>query len=509
MKVFEEIYKRIMEVEEKKSSKKFAFSNIILFSTHFMPSIFKTSNNYSWEKYISFKFFILDNLTHYKCDHVNNHDTEKMMYFFSTAQKHMMALYRFKNVCLFKTKKYPMEQQDLQFNLLSETSPKYTIDIIQSGVKHQFSIFDLIRIINTSLSYEFNFFTDPKEIKNPWNNIPFTITNLYNIYFFLDFASRNTCIKMPILFSRFFQSKFCLEHFEEHNQLIIRKYIIENCHLFNNVKKLSHIYNMIEIFNSKRVKYRINIDVGFPESRLLEVMEPYLKLYLLANYSYEDDIMIRHKTILNDKLRLFHKNNQHFGRKIISLQLKKLYYISCLYYNDNILLFLPGNIYLPPPFLISLADRCYYIDTIKESNYKPVPDFENNNRKVLTPLNVVGILPIVRNFAFTPEQKIIIKEKYEIHIEVQIASTSSITETLPISIIDTNTDNVIDTSDENSEFIFPIINDELDFNELNNLIELLNLDEFQDDGEASNDDEESEYQDELEEDEEFVDDDSV
>ena len=80
---------------------------------------------------------------------------------------------------------------------------------------------------------------------------------------------------------------------------------------------------------------------------------------------------------------------------------------------------------------------------------------------------------------------------------------------MPISIIDTNTDNVIDTSDENSEFIFPIINDELDFNELNNLIELLNLDEFQDDGEASNDDEESEYQDELEEDEEFVDDDSV
>ena len=143
------------------------------------------------------------------------------------------------------------------------------------------------------------------------------------------------------------------------------------------------------------------------------------------------------------------------------------------------------------------------------SIFEPVPDFENNNRKVLTPLNVVGILPIVRNFAFTPEQKIIIKEKYEIHIEVQIASTSSITETLPISIIDTNTDNVIDTSDENSEFIFPIINDELDFNELNNLIELLNLDEFQDDGEASNDDEESEYQDELEEDEEFVDDDSV
>jgi len=499
--VFEEIFKQVLKIESNKRNKRnkscngFPLSNILLFSTYFIPSVFKTSNNYSWKKYIAFKFFILDNFLHYKCNHTIDSDIKDMLSVFSATQKHMMALYRFKNICLFKTKKYSVDQQDLQFNLLSEMSPKYTIDIIQSGVKHQFSIFDLIRIINTSLSYEFNFFTDPKEIKNPWNNIPFTSTNLYNIYFFLDYTTRNTSIKMPILFSRYFQSNFCLEHFEDHNQLIIKKYIIENCHLFNNVKKLSHIYNMIDIFNRKRIKYRINIDVGFPESILLEVMEPYLKLYLLANYSYEEDLLIKYQNILTNKLRLFHKNNPMFGRKIIATQLKKLYYISCLYYNDNMPLFFPNNIYLPRPSLISLVNKCYYIDKINETNYSNTPDFENTN-KIIIPMNICGILAIVRRHAFTNEEKAIIKNKYEIHVnkpniiddnsmDIDSGNDSDSGNDIGNDIGNNigNNDNIddnIDDDDNIAEFEFTFETyavDDISNGQFDSLIELLQLDQ--------------------------------
>ena len=335
---FEKIFKREFQIENDKSLDKMfendkslytlSLSNILLFTEHFVPRIFKTSNNYSWEKYIKYKFFTLNNFlqNNSNCNYIDDEYKERILSLFSNTQRHIMALYRFKNICLFKTKKYLGQPQDLQFNLLSEMPPVYTINIIQSGIKYQFLIFDLIRIINTSLSYEYNFFTDPKEIKNPWNNIPFSKENLYNIYYFI--KNTTTHINMPILFSRFFQSNFCLTHFEDHNQLIIKKYIIENCHTFNNVKKLSHIYNMIEIFNSKRIKYRINIDDGFPENILLEIMEPYLKTYLLATYSYEDDLLIKYRNILTNKLRAFHKNNAFFGRKIISLQLRNLYYLS-------------------------------------------------------------------------------------------------------------------------------------------------------------------------------------
>ena len=495
---FENIFNRVLQSENDKSSSKYPYSKILLFTTYFTPNILKPSNAYSWDKYIKYKFFILNSLLHYKYIYINDCDRIEMMYFFSTVQKHMMALYRFKNICMFKTKKYLAQQQDLQFNLLSETLPKYTIDIIQGGIKHQFSIFDLIRIINTSLSYEYNFFTDPKEIKNPWNNIPFTKTNLYNIYLFIDNISKTTSIRMPILFSRFFQSNFCLQHFEDHNQLIIKKYIIENCHTNSKVKKLSHIYNMIEIFNSKRVNNRINIDNGFPENRLLEVMEPYLKFYLLANYSYDEDILIKQKKILNNKLRLFHTNNPFFGRKIITLQLRKLYYVSCLYYNENRPMFLPGNIYIPPPSLISLTDRCYYIDKTIDAIFTPLPDFENynnNNNKNKLTMNIAGILPIIRSHVFTMEDLKIINDKYCNHIHTPYIES--------FDNVDTN---FVDEYNEETTLDNTLTIDANDFNQLNQLVDMLNIEQLQNNNEELDDDDDDDDGTEYEE---FVDDDSV
>ena len=78
---------------------------------------------------------------------------------------------------------------------------------------------------------------------------------------------------------------------------------------------------MIEMFNSKRIKYRINIADGFPENVLLKIMEPYLKTYLLANYSYEDTLLIRYRNILTNKLREFHKNN------MIHIQSPKFFFV--------------------------------------------------------------------------------------------------------------------------------------------------------------------------------------
>jgi hypothetical protein len=505
MSIFETIFQEMLNIknnEKNKKNKKQLVPKMFLFLHYFTPSNFSNRDSLTWQKYIKYKYFILTNYLHVnKNNLIDNEVKDEILQLFSTTQKRVMALYRFKDVCIRKTKKYLDDPQDLQFNLLSEMPKKHTMDIIQVGIRYQFSIFDLIRIINTSLSYEYNFFTDPKKIKNPWNNNPFSIATLYNIYFFI----RHSTIGMPILLDRFFQSNFNLDMFERHNQLIIKNYIIENCQNFSKMKKLSHIYNMIDTFNKKRLRCQIKIDSGFPENRLLEVMEPYLKTYLLSVYSYEDDLLIKYRSILVTKLRQFNKMNPIFGRKIINLKVRKLYYISCLHYNEDTLLFIPCNIYLPKPSMISLKGKCYYIDYFHQEKYTVFPSFENStnakNINYNTPkTDMIGLFDLTKNYTFTDKQIDILKEKYypivsqqiqNINLDLDVESNNNMmvdSETDIDSDVDSNVDLDVD-SDVDSNVDSNVDSDVDSDVESNNIINNGHYDDDDDDDDDDSDDE--------------------
>jgi len=376
---------------------------------------------------------------------------------FSITQRHMLSLYRFKTVCLFKTKKCLTDQVDLNFTPLSELPSKHTIELIHCNTKYQFSVFDLIRIINTSLSYEYNFFPDPQDIKNPWNNKPFTIHQLYNIYFFIYFSN----ISVPILFSRFYQSNFCLQTFEYYNQFIIKNYVIENCHLLSDNKKAHYIYCMVELYNVKNARFCIDIDDDFPEHRLIEVMGKYIKSYLLSIYSYEEDLCFKYKLLLIKRLRQFQKENRFFGRKIHCLHIKKLYYISRLYYDEkqtmNILI--TNDIYLPTPSFISLQHKSYFIDFKDNNDYTVFPVF-NQTKKRVTEYNddhylkSVKLQRFIANYLFTPEQLGIISTKYLPIVNSIVYTTNSIITNIVTDIIDDDMsiDETLDTI-ETSETI--------------------------------------------------------
>jgi hypothetical protein len=204
--------------------------------------------------------------------------------------------------------------------------------LIQNNNKNLFYIFDLIKIICNSLSFECNFFAEPKEIKNPWNNSSFSLSNLYNIYFFIKYSS----IEMPILLLRFFQSSFCLRKFKDENQLIIKQYIINNYKNFDTDKKINYITKMLTFYNNIVIKNdTISIDPLFPKEKLLPIFEKYIKMFLLSKFSYESDIRIKNKTLLKKKLKEFKNNQPLFGRRIVSVNIRKLYCISELKYHYN------------------------------------------------------------------------------------------------------------------------------------------------------------------------------
>jgi len=445
MYVFEKLFKHQYD----KISDKTNIINIFLFSSYFTSNVCKKRTRYNWIKYIKYKYFILKNYLNMSMNDINK--VEHTIQIYSYTQRSLLALYKFKNICLFKTKKHLTEPMDLNFNPISELSDSYKIDIIQHKIRYQFSIFDLRRIINTSLSYEYNFFPEPTKIKNPWNNKPFTITNLYNIYFFI----KNSNINMSVLFSRFFHSNFSLEHFEIYNQFIIKNYVIENCHLFDEHKKEIYIRSMIDFVNNKYMNSIITIDRHFPVKRLVEVMEKYLKQYLLAMYSYEDDLMIKHTNILIKQLKLFNKQNPSFGRKIICISIKKLYYISRLYYEEKEFFIIPSGTYFPKPDMIMLEQKCYFVGCVYEEVYSTFPIFDKVMSSSKCELKITNISSLIKDYKFNEQQSNIIYNKYYPIIREKIQSSNLNTtpiDTLTIehSITGINDSNE-DTNDINEE----------------------------------------------------------
>jgi hypothetical protein len=414
-----------------------------LFNTYFQSNFSTQKDSYDWRKYIEYKFFILKN---YLFQNTINSSTD-ILPIFNSVQRKLLALYKFKQICLLKTNKSLNEQIDLNFNPISSMNSKYYITLIHNKHKSQFSMFDLIRIINSSLSYELNFFPEPKKIKNPWDNEPFSISNLYNIYFFI----KKSNLTMPTLFSRFFESNFDIKHFENYNQFIIKDYIINNCHLLTDSRKMSYIRSMIATYNRKNIKINntLNIDKKFPSKRLVEVMGKFIKPFLLANYSYESDIRIKYRMKLNKLLREFKKQNPLFGRKIISLSIRKIYYISRLIYEEKQCIFLPFNSYIPKPEFISIEDKGYFID-FKESNiYTTFPVFESSNKSIIENKNILLSSNTIKEINFTNEQMIIIKEKYYHVINGLLNSVT----TTPTSTVNNDTDTDTDIGEEFNDFI--------------------------------------------------------
>lgn len=384
------------------------YSTLFTFFNYFSNTSFiSIHSKLTWKKHIKYKFFILENF--YFNSKIDDFNKQIIIDLFYKTQKRYMALYKFKNLFIYKFKKYKGEQIDLNFNELIENN-KYNLVLIQNNNKILFNIFDLIKIICNSLSFEYNFFADPKLIKNPWNNSSFSLSNLYNIYFFIKYSS----IEMPILLLRFFQSSFCLKKFKDENQLIIKQYIINNYKNFDTNKKINYITKMLTFYNNIVINTDIiNIDPLFPKEKLLPIFEKYIKMFLLSKFSYESDIRIKNKGLLKKKLKQFKKNKPLFGRRIFFLSIKKLYCISELKYKYNNIFF--TSVYIPPKDMIFLNKKFFLIDynpTI-DDNYSLFPSFESHVTTYYSPYSIKELSEFIKSVVFTEEQKNIIQTEFK------------------------------------------------------------------------------------------------
>jgi len=320
-----EFYRLVFKYELYNSEKKKDYNQDILILKHFIYQMISVASMMNIEK----KFNYLKNNILFNCFN-NQNIIFSLFNTFSNAQKVYRTLNRFAFLCKWKKSPYKI-QTDLCMEEINKNQ-RNVITILHHNYKYLFTISDILNILNTSLTNSSYFFTEPLVIKNPYTNLPFHKSDLYNMYFFI----KERVSIIPPLFHAYFISNFDLKEFRDNNEPLIQRYIIDN-HVKNSTCNVLYtsILKMLKLTNYTKgaIKNKLIIDKDFPKEKLVEIMRPYLKLYFTSMIS--NDISIRNcaEKELSDRLIAFYNYNKMFGRKmyyIDKINKKKIFK-----YNDN------------------------------------------------------------------------------------------------------------------------------------------------------------------------------
>lgn len=235
---------------------------------------------------------------------------------FCKIQNIYFSLLKFKNQYKFKKYKILIDR-DLLLNPIS-LKDKICFPLIQNKYKYLFTSNDIINLFYNSLTNSCDLFEEYLEIKNPYNNVAFTKSTLYNMYFFI----KTKTISNIELIDKFFICNFDHKYFTKEYRYLIRDHIIKN-YIKNtsNEQVKDYIEDMLEFFNDLNIKnLHINIHDDFPITELRIIMKDYLYLYMTYLYSL---IEYKRKSAYNQlihKLTKFRNYNPLFGRKYIKIQ---------------------------------------------------------------------------------------------------------------------------------------------------------------------------------------------
>jgi hypothetical protein len=345
-------------------------------SITFFNNYMKRSDNKKHFSFIEFKYYTFKRIlfTRY-----NEFDKVFCEYFFK-LQKIMNGFFQLKLLVNKKKKKIKKDFVDLNFDSLENEKVQNIIELEEGNTIYYFKLTDLINIINNNLCYNENMFPVSKNIKNPYTNINFSKSSLYNIYFKI----KDSTFNMPILFERFFQVNFNLNLFKKHNDILLKEYLVKNF-MTNSTDntKIKYIKKMIQNFNYKN-KNKINYDKDFPSSELLIVFKKFLKSYINTYYiNLESKYYYKHEFYKG--LFEFVNCNPYFGRKIITKGIKEVLKLSL---NKEKFPTFSSEYYIPPRRLINIKKKSFFVSEIDQQFSLFTLQITNYNQKLKLPIRV-------------------------------------------------------------------------------------------------------------------------
>lgn len=192
-----------------------------------------------------------------------------------------------------------------------KSTDKNVITLFENNTLYLFRINELINSTNQYLMNAPYFFPDPLPCKNPYTNLPFSKSNLYNIYF----AIKESSFIMPILFHNFFLCNFDRAVFLKNNRLIAKETNYKSC-LYNLPNK--NVYDLtMDMLQHHKLKKTIRIHKDFPPDRLKKKLYSFLDLYYDSIYHYDVVKSTDADIVLHENLHKLARSNPNFGRKTI------------------------------------------------------------------------------------------------------------------------------------------------------------------------------------------------
>ena len=231
-------------------------------------------------------------------------------YIISLFQKSQRCYYAFSKLArIFRLKHTPVQiTTDLYMSDLC-VSHKNTFVLFDTNRIYYFSLKDLSRIITESLTFSYSFFSEPTVCKNPYNNIPFSKSALYNMYF----QMKSTFCIVPAFIQLFFESDFDIYKFKKRNEWYIREYKIQE-YIFKTDPKIL-LPDIIRMFRKYDTARQLTVDPDIPPAKLFNSVKQLYKIYLCRKYCYCSIRSEYYENELVYKMGEFIRLNPTFGRK--------------------------------------------------------------------------------------------------------------------------------------------------------------------------------------------------
>ena len=191
----------------------------------------------------------------------------------------------------------------------------HKIVVFHENMKYVFKLTNLVSIINHSLSKCESFFVESEEIKNPYTNILFNQSILYNIYF----AIKKTCINTPILFEMFFRCGFCIDKFKAtYEPYILDEYIKGYINDLSKDKLHRLCYEILHKYKRVNRKMReFQFDRRYPKEKMIKNMKPIIQKYLFVKHSQNQGYRFDcERSIIRHLCELISKDKE-FGKPLI------------------------------------------------------------------------------------------------------------------------------------------------------------------------------------------------